>query len=603
MRIQRHRGPDGEGSWTGKVGGFQVGFTHNRLAILDLSEAGRQPMFLPDGSHALIYNGLVYNYKELRTELEAHGVRLRTQCDTEVVLWALATWGESAVAKFNGMWSLAWLDLRAGRLMLSRDRFGIKPLYIYRSRNALYFASEIKGILAGSDERFAINPVAAGRFLEQSLLDAQQETFFSAIEAVPAGHNLVYDLKSGARLEPRSYSYWSPASEANVNGNLAERIEEVRETFADAVRIRLRSDVPVGVLLSGGLDSSSIAAVMRRVLGPDADLHVMSAISDDGTFDEKPFIEQMARHLGCPVHWVRLRGDPAEWFRLVSDVIYSNDEPIFSFATVAHYLLMQEAKGLGITSILSGQGADELLCGYLKFTGFYLGQLVRQGHIATAARVLAGFARRGTVLRQFEFSEARRYNPLLRRVGIDIRGPRLMEANCTMPTGLGNGGVIGRQHADLYQFSVPGLVHYEDRSAMAWSREIRLPFLDYRLVNLLLPLDPQWKMRDGWTKWIFRQAMKDWLPQPIVWRKDKQGFINPQSEWLKHELRPAIERFLLREDLLIVRNGLIDRGALARRYQAYCAQPPLRGAYSFKHVFNPIVLELWARRFESQLSL
>jgi len=137
---------------------------------------------------------------------------------------------------------------------------------------------------------------------------------------------------------------------------------------------------------------------------------------------------------------------------------------------------------------------------------------------------------------------------------------------------------------------------------MAASREIRLPFLDYRLVNLLLPLDPQWKLRDGWTKWIFRQAMKDWLPPPIVWRKDKQGFINPQGEWLKHELRPAIER-LLREDLLIVQTGLVDRDALARRYQAYSSQPPLRGAYSFKDVFNPIALELWARRFEAQLAL
>ena len=136
---------------------------------------------------------------------------------------------------------------------------------------------------------------------------------------------------------------------------------------------------------------------------------------------------------------------------------------------------------------------------------------------------------------------------------------------------------------------------------MAWSREIRLPFLDYRLVNLLLPLDPQWKLRDGWTKWIFRQAMQDWLPPPIVWRKDKQGFSTPLGEWLKHELRPAVER-LLREDLLIAQSGLVDRDALAKRYQAYCAQPPLRGTYSRKDVFNPISLELWARRFEAQLS-
>jgi asparagine synthase (glutamine-hydrolysing) len=599
LRAQEHRGPDSEGSWSGRVGGFQVGLAHNRLAILDLSDAGREPMFLPDGNQALIYNGEVYNYKELQSELESEGVRFRTQCDAEVVLWALARWGERAVAKFNGMWAFAWLDLRERRLVLSRDRFGIKPLYLYRGPNALFFASEIKAILAGSGERFGINPLAAGRFIDQSLLDAQAETFFSKIEALPAGHNLVAGLDGASSLEPRTYSYWSPSTEAAVNGDIAGRISEVRETFTDAVRIRLRSDVPVGVLLSGGVDSSSIAAVMRRVLGRDANLHVISAVSDDGTFDEKPFIDQMTAHLECPVHLIKLRSDPSEWFRLVGDVTHSNDEPIGSFSTVAHHLLMREAKRLGITVILSGQGADELLCGYFKYTGFYLRQLIQQGRIVAATRLLGGFVRRGTVLRQFEFSEARRYlGGLSRRVAIDIRGPALKETDCALAMGLAGGTVVERQRADLYRFSVPALVHYEDRSSMASSREIRLPFLDYRLVNLLLPLDPQWKLRDGWTKWIFRQAIKDWLPPPIVWRKDKQGFINPQGEWLKHELRPAIERFL-REDLMIVQSGLVDRDALARRYQAYCAQPPLKGTYSFKDIFNPIAMELWARRFSA----
>ncbi len=602
MRSQHHRGPDGEGCWSGQVAGFQIGLAHNRLAILDLSEAGRQPMFTPDGDHALIYNGEIYNYKELRSDLEAQGIGFRTQCDTEVLLLALATWGERAVEKFNGMWAFAWFDLRAGRLMLSRDRFGIKPLHLYRGRNSLFFASETKAILAGSAERFPINPSVAGRFVEQSLLDAQSETFFSGIEALPAGHNLVFELNGRTGLEPQSHSYWSPSTEA-VKGNIAQRIDEVRETFADAVRIRLRSDVPVGVLLSGGVDSSSIAAVMRRVLGRDSDLHVMSAVSDNGRFDEKPFIDLMARHLECPVHWVRLKTEPSQWFQLVSEVTYSNDEPIGGFSSVAHYLLMKQAKELGITVILSGQGADELLCGYFKFTGFYLQQLVRQRRLAAAARLLAGFARRGTVLRQVEFSEARRYlHRFFKRADIDIRGPLLRATECRIPMGLSGGTVIDRQRADLYRFSVPALVHYEDRSSMASSREIRLPFLDYRLVNLLLPIDPEWKLRDGWTKWIFRQAMKDWLPEGIVWRKDKQGFINPESEWLKSELRPAIERFL-REDLLIAQAGLVDRDALIRRYRAYCDQPPMSGRFSVKDIFNPIALELWARSFEPHLAL
>ncbi len=179
----RHRGPDAEGVWSGRVGQHQLVMGHTRLAIIDLSDAGVQPMFLPDGSHGIIYNGEVYNYQELAEELKAHGVELRSHCDTEVVLWALKVWGEAAFAKFNGFWALAWLDRSAGRLTLSRDRFGIKPLYTYQGANAFYFASEIKAILAASDTRFAVNSRAAGRFIEQSLLDAQKETFFDGIEA------------------------------------------------------------------------------------------------------------------------------------------------------------------------------------------------------------------------------------------------------------------------------------------------------------------------------------------------------------------------------------------------------------------------------------
>src|SRR6202049_1964748 len=253
LNSQRHRGPDGEGSWSTRVGNFEVALGHLRLAIIDLSEAASQPMFLPDGSQGLIFNGEVYNYKELRRELEGLGVTFRTQSDTEVVLWALAIWGEEAFKKFNGMWAIAWIDLNNGKMLLSRDRFGIKPLYLYRRGGTLFFASEIKGILAGSGRRFGVNAQAVGRFLRQSVLDAQPETFFSEIETLPAGHHLRLTLSGVGHLEAELVRYWSFG---HVNGfvNAEERIEAVRETFLDSVRLRLRSDVPVGILLSGGVD-------------------------------------------------------------------------------------------------------------------------------------------------------------------------------------------------------------------------------------------------------------------------------------------------------------------------------------------------------------
>lgn len=597
----RHRGPDAEGVWSGRVGQHHLVMGHTRLAIIDLSDAGVQPMFLPDGSHGIIYNGEVYNYQELAEELKAHGIELRSHCDTEVVLWALKVWGEAAFAKFNGFWALAWLDRSAGRLTLSRDRFGIKPLYTYQGANGFYFASEIKAILAASDARFAVNSRAAGRFIEQSLLDAQKETFFDGIEALPAGHNLSFDLR-GESLSPRTRSYWTMPEQSGLSGDLRRDTDTLRETFFDAVRIRLRSDVPVGVLLSGGVDSSSIAAAMRQALGQDANLHAISATSDRPEFDEKPFVERMAGHLKCPVHYVELKREPAEWFKLLTEVIFFNDEPIGSFSTVAHYLLMQQARELGITVVLSGQGADELLCGYSKFLGFYIRDLLGSGRLPSAARVLFGFCKRHTVLSQFELSEAKRYLPaIVRAREIDIRGPLLKEQDFRVDVGLGGAHLPQRQREDLYRLSVPALVHYEDRSSMAFAREIRLPFLDYRLAAMLVPLAPELKLREGWTKWIFRKAMEPYLPASIVWRKDKQGFINPQGEWLKHELRSQVLE-LLGGEMLIARHGLIDQAALRRRYAMYCQQPQERGLICFKDIFNPIVMELWARKFASNLS-
>jgi asparagine synthase (glutamine-hydrolysing) len=602
LDAQRHRGPDGEGFWSRRVGDFDVTLGHLRLAIIDLTDAGHQPMFLPDGSQGLIFNGEIYNYKELRSELESLGLAFRSKSDTEVVLWALCTWGEEAFKKFNGMWAIAWINLRKRILLLSRDRFGVKPLYLCRRNGTLFFASEIKAILAGTRHRCGVNAQTVGRFLQQSLLDAQSDTFFSGIEALPAGHSLKLRLDGTTWQEGVLERYWTLQG-ADIFVNKEQTIEAVRATFFDAVRLRLRSDVPVGILLSGGMDSSSIAAAMRYSLGRDANLHAISAVSGRPEYDEGPFIEAASRHLACPVHYVHLKYNPAKWFELLEAVIYANDEPVGSFSPVAHYLLMEEARRLGITVILSGQGGDENLCGYFKFLGFYLQQLSKDGHWLSALKVLLGFLRNGTVFSQFKISEAKRYLPQFARPAeIDIRGPRLQDHDFTVMTGLGDGSLAERQRIDLNRLSVPALVHYEDRTSMSWSREIRLPFLDYRLVQLLLSLGPDWKLRDGWTKWVFRKAMESYLPESIIWRKDKRGFTIPQAEWLKYELREKVEN-LIGGEMISADLGLIDRQALQRRYQAYRKQPPNRGSISFKDVFNPIALEMWLRRFEGSLCL
>src|SRR5688572_3677774 len=305
--AQAHRGPDGRGAWVGAVGSAQVALGNVRLAILDLTDAGLQPMFSPSGDQVLVYNGELYNYRELRSELQSLGTTFRTQCDTEVVLQALLTWGEQAFLRMNGMWALAWADQRAGRLLLSRDRFGIKPLYLNRAGDQLLFASEIKAILHASERRFEVDTSVVGRFLEYSQLDAQDETFFAGIESLRAAHVISFDLTNDRAFDAEPRRYWAPPVDEVLNNGIAPSFSAIRDTFLDSVRLHLRSDVPVGILLSGGIDSSAVAAATRLALGPHAELNLISSVSDDPNYSEEPFINRMTAHLGKNVRTTRVR--------------------------------------------------------------------------------------------------------------------------------------------------------------------------------------------------------------------------------------------------------------------------------------------------------
>jgi asparagine synthase (glutamine-hydrolysing) len=397
--------------------------------------------------------------------------------------------------------------------------------------------------------------------------------------------------------------YWSPAVQDEFEGDIATRVDRIRETFVDAVAIRLRSDAPVGALLSGGIGSSSIAGAMRQILGPHEELHLISGVSDDARFSEEPFIDEMTAYLGCRSHKVAWRPTGREAFDLLETVTYFNDEPVGDFTTVFHYLLMKQAKDLGIKVILSGQGDDELLCGYRKYLGFYLQQLIRDGKWYAATMILGKFAARRTIVSQFNTADARRYLPtFFQKPRFEILGPSLKESDSRMDVGLGGGSVIDRQIADLNRLSIPTQCHYEDRMSMAQSREIRLPFLDFRLVKLLLPLATELKLKDGWTKWIFRKAMEHHMPPKITWRRDKMGFNNPQSVWLKNEFKEQVDE-ILSGDLLVVSSGLLNRVGLRRTYEAYCKQGAGQGRVRYQDILQPIALETWMRRFESHLSI
>lgn len=602
LGVQTHRGPDAKGVWHGVVKGRNIGLGHLRLKIIDLSDASAQPMVSEDGRYILIYNGEIYNYLELRQELEATGVQFSTQGDTEVLLQALIQWGEAALPRLNGMWALVLLDQGAGTVLLARDRFGIKPLYTYYDDRGLLIASEIKAILEAAPGKFQINPAAANAYLCQSLLCTSPMTFFAGIEELPAGHlaKIYLNSISARRLEPQRY--WSVPLQRSNNLTEDELIESIRQIFLDSVRVRLRSDVPVGILLSGGIDSSAITAAVHVLDPARQDIKIISAVGMEGDQDERPFIDAVGKYFNRQVDKVVLNYSPDQALEFVSAATWYNDEPIVSFSTVAYYLMMKRAKDLGVTVLLTGQGADESLCGYKKYVWFYLQQLIASKCYLKAGKVFGEFLKSGVLIQQFNFQDAKRYLPrslVLRET--DVRGPALQDNSGLVDLGLPNNNVIERQCIDLERLSVPALVHYEDRMSMALSREIRLPFLDYRFVSLLLPVPVEYKLRHGWTKWLFRRAIEPWLPKESVWRKDKQYFPVPQNKWLRRELREQILR-LIDRDWVSERLGLLDRRKFRERYQKYLRQASPIGLTGETDIFAPIALELWARRFEAYLT-
>lgn len=592
--TQAHRGPDMADRRYYEIGDKLVVLAHQRLSILDLSENGRQPMRSHDGTCHIVYNGEIYNYREIAAAQGYHD--LHSSSDTEVVLERLTSASPmEACAEFNGMWAIAMLDTARGTLLLSRDRAGIKPLYYTLVGGDLYFASEIKTLLVLTGRKFRINRATVARYIEQSLQDDSEETFFEGIRALPAGSFASIDLRSPTHLDP--VSYWDPFVNA-ARWNYDNPQQTFRELFMDAVKLRLRSDVPVGLTLSGGLDSSLIAHAMHTQLG-NSDFTVLSAVSPGAREDESRFIDIMADAYQLDVTKLKLDWQPGEAMGLMQRATWANDSPLGSFSNVAFYLLMEQAQLHNVKVILSGQGADELLCGYKKFVGFYVRQLLRSKRFGKALTVLAGFVRNGTVIQQFSFAEAKRYlAPSQAKAGRSVLSDAAHAAYKAAPIGALGSSLAARQWQDYRHYSVPFLTHYEDRMSMAFGREIRLPYLDYRLVEYLLNAPDTLKLNHGWTKWLMRDAFKDALPQAIIWRKDKQGFVNPQAQWLRHELRAEVEaRFA--DGARIYRYGLIDATRLRARYADYCAGKP--GIW-YREIFNPLALDIWLEQFEPHLS-
>ena len=523
-----HRGKDGEGvlHWN------SVSLGHRRLAIIDLSEKAGQPMLFAE-KYAIVYNGEVFNYREIRETLKKHGYAFQTQSDTEVILAAYDYWGTDCTSQFNGMWSFAILDKEKNILFCSRDRFGIKPFYYVDDQTGFYFGSEIRQLLAVKPG-FKANKEVLFNYLFTGMEEYSSDTFFSGIKKLPQSHHLIFELSS-FKIEIRRYYDLVQNSVSNLSE--AELIDRFKEVLTDSVKLRLRSDVKVGTCLSGGLDSSSIASIASGLYASPSLNDRFMAIhgkSIEKSSDESHYAKRVSDH--CGLNLIVSENGTDEFKKILPRVIETQEEPFGSPSVVMQYFVMQKAREAGVVVMLDGQGGDELLLGYERY---YVSWLYAQKGIKKLrnffkasqnskldpltlfqyyfyftqfklrfSRIKSRFSFiRPDILKEFDQS-------LLREHVHDFRNFESLQRN------------------EIFKYQLPHLLRYEDRNSMANSIEARLPFLDYRVVELALSLPVNLKIRAGFTKYILRKSMVNNLPEEILWRKNKFGFNAPVESWM-----------------------------------------------------------------------
>ncbi len=505
---------------------FNIFFGHRRLSIIDLSPQGNQPLFSDDCW--IIFNGEIFNYIELREELKKLNHNFKTNTDTEVILKVYRELGIDGFSKLNGMWAFAIYDVRVNKIILSRDRFSIKPLFYYQSDNKFFFSSEIKQLLPVvnttelEQDNFLI-------YLQQGLLEHNDKTLFKSINRIAAKTNFVIDLNT---KNISAKKYWD-FSDNTIEESDEKIFSEFRELFIDSVRIRLRSDVKVGSMLSGGLDSSAITAAALKYSSNT--IETFSVVSNDRKYSEEEFINAFVSEFNIVNKKVLLN---TEYLIENLDVVLNHqDEPFNYLIPVAHYNLIKTLNdNSDIIVVLNGQGGDETLLGYLRYNFFYWKSLFNERNLIKFSKEIFLSLLNRTAILQFRMNAAKRYLPqkiLLQKEFLT------QKADLVSVWKFNN--LREAQINDIDYYSVPFLNRYEDRNSMAFSKEIRLPFLDHRLVDFLINLPADKKLRNGWSKYILRKSL-DELPYKIRWRRDKKGFILPETKWLKENFNDVIKQ-------------------------------------------------------------
>ncbi len=597
----RHRGPDDEGYFLDR----EFGAGHTRLSIIDLSRSGAQPMVDPSGRYCMVFNGEIYNAPALRARLETEGERFRGHSDTEVLLRLFARDGAACLAQLNGMFAFAVWDRRERSLFLARDPFGIKPLYVAETRHGVAFASEIKALLTFDGLEAALNPAGLADYLtfQYALGD---KTLFQVVRKLLPGRWLKFG-PDGMRQEGR---FWCIRFDRRDMAPEAA-VTELHALLDDSVRSQLRSDVPVGCHLSGGIDTGTITALARRH-HPGRIEAFTARFAGGGQFDDSHFARISAAHIGCDLH--EIVPDAEDFRREFDRLIWALDEPVAAPGSFAQYFVSKLA-ATRVKVVLGGQGADELAGGYARYLIFALDMALKadihqkdQGLGLDLAAIRPGLPQLANYfpLMQQSFGRglserpAERFLSLIRRQDdtCDLLRPGLVDPRDTVAEYEALFDAPGPQvslldkvlHFETTQW-LPALLQVEDRTSMAWSLESRVPFLDTRIAELLFSLPPATKLRDGRLKHLVRAAAADLLAPEIASRRDKVGFPVPVNQWLGGPLSGW-----LRERLLETPGG-----SFAGFFQRRQVETQVSAGSKFgREVWGLLCLESWSRQFLDQ---
>jgi len=545
-----HRGPNDSGFWhEGSVG---IGF--RRLSIIDLSPRANQPMVSEDGVHVIAYNGEIFNYVELREQLCALGHRLRTTSDTEVLLASWRQWGDACLERLEGMFAFVIWDRSSGELFGARDRFGIKPLYVHEGNDVVLFASEIKAIEAsGLYERGENWPVIA-RYLMDGLLDETSATCFAGIDQITPAHA----FRVGLRGRVRQYRYFDVPTTVADDASDCPRV--IAEMLEESVRTRMRSDVPLGVCLSGGIDSTSIICAMARHRSATRDASPLQAFNYNASeFDEARYVQETVRQTGAKLFsW---NGELREALNNLPRVLHFHDEPLHVMNALIGYDLMGMARQNGAIVVLNGQGADEVFGGYSSYYEDYWSTLIVSGRYREAWHQMKAFAQAlggsalglaARVVRRIGLRSMRRSTAyeaaarLVRRHALQSDpwfSADLAAKSIERRSYVGLGLDAVQRHA-VTTTPLPLYLRIEDRNSMAHGVEARLPFLDHRLVSYALTLPVEWRLRGAWNKYALREASIGRIPEVVRTRVDKMGFPTPTGRWFGLELNEPIREII-----------------------------------------------------------